>query len=43
MGKVPKVIIWFKIISECPEYGVHLPRYFNVAKIDPKNSYNGLI
>jgi len=42
MGKIPKLVIWFKVISQNQHHGVLLPRYYNVARIDPKNSLNGL-
>jgi hypothetical protein len=40
-GKSPKLILWFRIVSEGEHFGVTLPRYYNVKRIIGKPRKNG--
>lgn len=35
-GKVPKLVLWFQIITQGKAYGIVLPRYYNVTRIKDK-------
>jgi hypothetical protein len=36
-GRAPKVFLTFRIVTECPYYGQHLKRYYNVKGFTRKN------